>query len=386
MKRRQFLAAGGACCASLVSSRGRAQAAESYLVPERFERPDLASDEGGLWAIMDREEKLLRRSPLVLRDSRLTGYVQDIACRLGAGHCPDIRVFLVRTPMFNASMAPNGMMQVWTGLLLRMDNEAQLAAVIGHEIGHYLQRHTVERLRDIKSRAAASQVLGLFGLVGAIGSLAVLASAYGYSRDQEREADRIGAWLMHRAGYKVAESALVWNNLLDEARAREGSEPSQTSPLFATHPAPPERRDNLTQLAKELPGGIDGREAFTTHTAPFLDEWQEDEVKRGQYAESLVLFSRRIASGNSPALARYYRGEVYRLRGQPGDLDLAWADYQAAAADATPPSPAFRGIGLLARQRGQKDEARQAFVRYLELAPDAPDSALIRAYLEELDS
>jgi predicted Zn-dependent protease len=265
-----------------------------------------------------------------------------------------------------------------------MDNEAQLAAVLGHEIGHYLQRHTVERLRDIKSKAAASQVLGLFGLVGAIGSLAVLASAYGYSRDQEREADRIGAWLMHRAGYKVAESALVWNNLLDEARARDGSEPSQTSPLFATHPAPPERRDTLALLAKELPDGIDGREAFQAHTAPYLAEWQEDEVKRGQYAESLVLFSRRIASGNAPGLAHYYRGEVYRLRGQAGDPDLAWMDYQAAAADTTPPPQAFRGIGLLARQRGRQADARTAFERYLAMEPEAPDSALIKSYLEEL--
>ena len=64
------------------------------------------------------------------------------------------QVHLVRTPLFNASMAPNGMMQVWTGLLLRVDDEAQLAAVLGHEFGHYLARHSTERLRDAKSRSA----------------------------------------------------------------------------------------------------------------------------------------------------------------------------------------------------------------------------------------
>ena len=109
----------------------------------------MASDEGGYgpsWTGRNR----LRRSPFNLRDPKLRSYVQDIACRLGAGHCPDIRVHLVRTPYFNASMAPNGMMQVWSGLLLRVDNEAQLAAVLGHEIGHYLARHSVERLRDVK--------------------------------------------------------------------------------------------------------------------------------------------------------------------------------------------------------------------------------------------
>ena len=85
---------------------------------------------------------------IATHDLKLHAYVEDIACRLGASHCPDIRVHIVRTPWFNASMAPNGMMQVWSGLLLRADNEAQLAAVLGHEIGHYISRHSVERLRD----------------------------------------------------------------------------------------------------------------------------------------------------------------------------------------------------------------------------------------------
>ena len=56
-------------------------------------------------------------------------------------------------PQFNAMMAPNGMMLVWSGLLLRVENEAQLAAILGHELGHYLERHSVEQLRAAKDRA-----------------------------------------------------------------------------------------------------------------------------------------------------------------------------------------------------------------------------------------
>ncbi|MDD5248511.1 MAG: M48 family metallopeptidase [Rhodocyclaceae bacterium] len=385
MNRRQLLAAAGASCvAGLLARPAWAQSAANYAVPPRFVRPDIASDEGGLWAMMDREEKSLRRSPLVLRDADLKAYVEGIACRLGADHCADIRVFLVRTPLFNANMAPNGMIQIWTGLLLRMENEAQLAAVIGHEIGHYLQRHSLERLRDIKSKAAFGQVLGLLGLVGAVGQVAVLASAYAYGREHENEADRIGAFLMHQAGYDVAESAKVWENLLQEAQARDGAEPDKSSPLFATHPAPPERRDALEQLAKALPGGTKGSAAYAAHTARFLDEWLQDEVKRGQYAESLVLLTRLIASGTASALASYYRGEAYRLRGGADDQELALADYRTSAADPNPPAQAFRGIGLIARQRGQRAEAAQAFARYLELAPDAPDSAFIKVYISEL--
>lgn len=386
MNRRRLLKAGCAFGAGLIARQLWAQSAVDYAVPNRFDRPNTATDEGGLWAIMDREEKALRRSPLLLRDEKLKAYVQDICCRLGAEHCPDIRVFLVRTPMFNASMAPNGMMQVWSGLLLRVENEAQLAAVLGHEIGHYLQRHSVERLRDVKSKSAFGQVLGLFGAVGAIGQLAVAASAMAYGRDHEREADRIGAYLMHKAGYDVSEAAKVWSNLLAETKAREGKESSQSAPLFATHPAAPERQANLEQIAKTLPGGITGKEAYFAQIRPFLDEWLQDEVKRGQYAESLVFLSREIARGAVPDLMSYYRGEVYRLRAQPGDQGLALADYQAAANSANPPPPAFRGIGLIARQQGQRQEAIQALARYLELAPDAPDAAFIKTYISELSS
>ena len=104
----------------------------------------------------------LRRSTSSARP-QLNQYVQELACRLAGDHCPDIRVNLVSTPQFNASMAPNGMMQVWTGLLLRVENEAQLTAILGHEIGHYLARHSVERMRQIKSGTAVGQFLALFG-------------------------------------------------------------------------------------------------------------------------------------------------------------------------------------------------------------------------------
>lgn len=386
MKRREILTASAACCCAGLLARPALGQALNYSSPERFARPDVASDEGGLWALMDREEKALRRSPLVIRDDPLKSYIQDIACRLGDGHCPDIRTFIVRTPLFNASMAPNGMMQVWTGLLLRMENEAQLAAVIGHEIGHYLQRHSIERLRDIKSKSAVGQVLGLFGLVGALGQIAVLASAYAYGRDHEHEADRIGAVLMHRAGYDVGEASKVWHNLLMEVRAREGKEPDQTAPLFATHPAAPERRENLDKYAAELPGGTTGNEAWRRHVERYLDEWLQDEAKRGQYDESLALLTRQLESGFAPGLMRYYRGETYRLRAKEGDLERALADYRDAAQTPNPPAAAFRGTGLLSRQQGNKDEAVRNLRRYLELAPTAPDAAFIQSYLAELGS
>jgi Zn-dependent protease with chaperone function len=383
MNRRNLLAAG---CAWCVSTGARAQGLPDYSVPDRYTKPDLSSDEGGLWAIMDREERNLRRSPFALRDAELKGYLEDLACKLGGKHCPDIRVHVVRTGMFNASMAPNGMMVIWTGLLLRIENEAQLAAVMSHEIAHYLQRHSIERLRDIKSKAAFGQFLGALGLVGALAQLAVLAGAFAFSREQETEADRIGAFLMHQAGYDVAESPRIWGNLVEEARAREGKDTEKNSPMFATHPTPPERQRTLEQIAAAVPGGVVNSEGYAKITRRFLPDWLEDEMRRGQYEETVTFLTRNLNRSNAPSLMLYQRGEVYRIRNAKGDSDLAIADYQAAVGRGDEPVQTHRGLGLLARQQGNKELARKELQRYLDLAPDAPDASLIKSYLPELNS
>jgi predicted Zn-dependent protease len=287
----------------------------------------------------------------------------------------------MRTPYFNASMAPNGMMQVWSGLMLRVDNEAQLAAVLGHEIGHYLARHSVERLRAAKSHSATATVMSMFGVIGVIGQLGVLANMTGYSRDHEREADRIGVTLMRSAGYDPAQASKIWENLLLETKA--SAEDRRPSPLFASHPAPEERMEVLEKLAQANPGGGAKEAEWNQAVKPFLHQWLGDEVKRGQREESLALLGRMIArSPNGDYL--YARGETYRLRGKEGDLDAALADYRAAVGAGGEPPETYRGLGAVYRSRKEMPEAKASFQRYLEVAPNAPDAAMIKNYLEEI--
>jgi predicted Zn-dependent protease len=293
-------------------------------------------------------------------------------------------VYLVRTPLFNASMAPNGMMQVWTGLMLRMENEAQLAAVLGHEIGHFLQRHGVERLRDVKSRLAFAQVLGVFGLVGAIGQIGVIASAYAYTRDQEREADSIGFELMRRSGYDVSQASRVWENLLAEIKARPDYDPVRSGPMLATHPAPDERRETLQKLAQANPGGAAGETEYASAMSAFQREWLREEVKRGQHEESIALLSRMAQLWPTRADLLWARGEVHRLRAANKDIDAALADFNAAIQLGNEPPETHRGLAYIYRARSQRPEALSEFQRYIELAPDAIDGNLIKNYIAEL--
>jgi predicted Zn-dependent protease len=393
MKRREILRWGCAHCALLAVAASRAGAqipttadggAGTWTMPPRFAAPDLASEEGGLWAAMEREEQRLRRSPFLIRDEKLRAYLQGIACRLAEPHCPDTRVYPIRNAQFNANMAPNGMMQVWSGLLLRMDNEAQLAAVVAHEIGHFLQRHSLEKLRDAKARSAASILVAPFGLVGVVGQLALIASMFAYSRDQEREADTIGVQLMAAAGYDTTQASLVWANLLAEVAARPNADARQTSILFATHPPSEERRDELKRLARS--GGETFEQTYRETMSPWQFALLEDELKRGQYEESIALLDRKIALSPERPDLRFFRAETRRLRAQGTDLDQALAELSEASRMQAAPPQTYRSLGLVLRTRNDRAGAADAFKRYLELAPAAPDAGIINSYLSELQS
>lgn len=381
MNRRRWLRWGCAHCASLAGLS--AAQTPDWSAPARFSKPDLATDEGGLWAMMDREEARLRRSPFRIRDDALTAYLTDLTCRMAGAHCPDLRVYAVRAPYFNASMAPNGMMQVWSGLMLRVDNEAQLASVIGHEIGHYLQRHSLERLRDVRSRAAFGQFLGMFGLVGAIGALATMAGALAFSRDHEREADRIGVQLVRGIGLDPREAALVWGNLLDELRATPGNDPSKDSILFATHPPSDERRATLDALTIGAQGDK-GEASWRARLAPHRRGLLEDEIKRNKPFETVALMTRLLGAEPGHPDLLHCRGEAYRLRATPGDTELALADLHAASSHPHAPPSSHRAVADLHRTAGRTEPARDAYRRYLDQAPDAPDAAMVRQTLEEL--
>lgn len=385
--RRSFLRSACRHClgfGALAGASAFAQDLSAIKVPPRFSRPASNTDEGGLWGLMDREEMRLKRSPLTIQDKALKDYLTDLVCRLSDGHCPDIRVHAVRMPHFNAMMAPNGMMLVWSGLLLRVENEAQLVAILGHELGHYLERHQVEQLRAAKSQAVLSTMVGMVGGVGGfLGQMGLMANMFAFSRDHEARADRMGMRLMRHAGYDGREAAVVWENLLAELQVTGGKDAGKRGDLFETHPATAGRRDELLQLAGDA-GGELGAERLRKVIAPLRPGWLQDEVKRGQYEESLILFGRMLKKDPQDAEVLQARGEVFRRRDEPGDADKALADLQRASRLPGAPAETFRSLGLVHRQRNDPAAAAQALETYLAKAPQAPDAGLLRSYLEEM--
>lgn len=352
-------------------------------------RPALDTDEAGLWMAMDRGEEKLKTSGNLVRDEALNEYVSGIVCTLAGPHCPDIRTYVVRVPHFNASMAPNGVMQVWTGLILRTHNEAQLATVLGHEIAHYLRRHSLQRFRDVKDTAnfliffqMATAAAGV-PVAGNVASLIAMGSLMAFSRDQEREADGMGLRSLAEAGYDPREAVKVWDNLIREEEADEDKETRFL--FFATHPPPEERSETLQRLAeqaiKDEPAGKTGRDTFHAVVLPHRAKYLRDELHLRRFSRTEELLKILLEDGANTGELGYFQGELYRLRGEEGDPDKALEAYRKALQAGQAPPQIHRSMGLVYLKLGEQEKARASFSKYLELVPDASDREMIRSMM-----
>ncbi len=374
---------GGLCCCSALALVGcAAPVAEGRI--ETGYKPQLATDEGGLWHAMDKAEVDVKRSDKLVRDPDLNAYVADIMCRLAGDNCRDVRTYILRVPYFNASMAPNGMMQVWSGLLLRTQNEAQLAAVLGHELGHYLERHQLQRWREARATTDVAAVFAIgFGVVGAgVAAVAAQSSISAFSRDQERRADEIGLQLMTKAGYRPLEASRVWEQLVaEEAAAKDKSEKSV---FFASHPAAEERMATLRAKAEAAGGASEATfaERYRDRMSKMRSVLLQDELKLRQYERSLVVLQQLSADGEDGEIA-FFSGEVHRLRDEGDDRIRARECFERAVALGGCPVETYRSLGLVQLRSGDHAAADASFGRYLELKPDATDRDMIRSYLSK---
>lgn len=348
-------------------------------------RPDSGSDEAGLWMQVERYERDLKTSQTRIRDKVVNEFVGDIMCRLAGSHCPDLRSYVVRVPVFNATCSPNGMVQVYSGLLLRCGSESQLAAVLGHEFAHYLKRHSLQRMRDARDRGAFMAALSLgTGAVGAgsLGDLASIIARAGqmaFSRDHEREADEVGLKLMADAGYDPFAAATMWRRLSDERKA--GDLDDDFDLFTSTHPSVNERIETLTKLAEKRGGGSAAPNRLADAIAPIRGMLLTDEINRGHFKQTEKLLDLLMADGRNPGELLYFKGELHRRRGKDGDDNIALGFYHDACEAAGAPPEAFRSVGLMRWRRGEKNSAREYFGRYLGLKPDAPDRDMIKSYL-----
>ena len=208
----------------------------------------------------------VRRQVPELADAAARSYVRDIGRRLvaraGGARYPYSFTIANRCEI-NAFALPGGPVWIHRGAIEAAQNEAQLAGVLAHEIVHISKRHAAER---ITKQLVANGLIGTMGvLLGndrsaqrAQMGARLLAGGYmlKFSRQDEREADDVGAIIVRRAGWDAREMAVFMENLAKE----QAKNPRDVAAFLSSHPAPAERAARLRQSARS--GGVRDTVAF----------------------------------------------------------------------------------------------------------------------------
>ncbi|MFO7812540.1 MAG: M48 family metalloprotease [Pelovirga sp.] len=359
---------------------------------------------------------------------QITAYVKDIGGRLAAvsdRQLPyEFQVINDSTP--NAWALPGGKIAINRGLLTEMQSEAELAAVLGHEIIHAAARHSAQSMqRGMLLQGAviaATMAAGNSEYAGlAMGGASIAAGLVSqkYSREAETEADYYGMLYMSRAGYDPAAAVELQQTFV---RLSEGRQSNWLEGLFASHPPSQERVDaNRRTLESLPPGGERGEERYRRMMAPLLaaqksyDAYDEGRkaLNDNRVERALALAEQAIAGEPKEALFYGLRGDALRKQGRERDAIAAFDQalqrqpeyfhyylqrglaYQAlgetgpANADLErsvallPTAPAMNSLGQLALKQGDRTRAMEYFTG--AAASDSPAGHQAYASLVRLD-
>ncbi len=202
-------------------------------------------------------------------DQKLTAYINGVGQKLAAVSDRKLpyKFKVLNNSVPNAWALPGGKIAINRGLLMYLHNEAELAAVLGHEIVHAAAKHAVRQMSRGMLLQTAVVATTVTTQGESYGGLAQLGTGLGaqllstkYGRDAERESDHYGMIYMSRAGYDPQGAVELQRTFV---KLSEGKNQSGLSALFASHPASQERVDNNIAMLQNLPqGGYKGEQAF----------------------------------------------------------------------------------------------------------------------------
>ncbi|MEQ8860060.1 MAG: M48 family metalloprotease [Pseudomonadales bacterium] len=328
-------------------------------------------------------------------DEALTGYVQRVGQRVAdhSGVELPYEFVVLNNSVPNAWALPGGKLAINRGLLTELRNEAELAAVLGHEIVHAAGRHGAKAIE----RGVVSQVVMVGVAIGAanteyagsaLGAAQMAAGLLNqkYGRDAEREADYYGTRFMARAGYDPYAAVTLQETFL---RLSEGRSSSWLEGLFSSHPPSAERVANNRSLVADLraegfAGGEFGADAYQAALRPLRRDAQAyaayDEAREllagdgsGRPTEAALeqaesLLERAIAQQDREAAFHGLRGDL-RLAGR--SYDAAEVDYDRAIERDDGYFAYYLGRGVARARQGRQRQAEEDFSRSLGLLPTA---------------
>lgn len=359
-------------------------------------------EEKGIWAIGLAHQTKVRGTDELVNNPELETYLEGIVAHLMGPMLQDIGmdvdVLVFRESTVNAWVYPNGTVAVQTGLLAAMENEAQLAAILGHEVSHFLNRHAFIQIKAKQKQSFIGKGLGVLAtaaVAAKTGSVntGLLDSGQiwtdlvtsGYSRKLETAADRQGLQLMMAAGYPPEQALPAF-----ETMRQDEDNVVNVAKMWSSHPDIDARKKNLSKQIKKAKAstgseGLDAERYLRAVSVAALNNTQL-QLQLRQFDLAISRLQKFTQLLSDDPRGHYLLGEAYRKQDPQGNLDARIGAYQKAIATSSSLADPYRELGMVFRQQGKKAEADGAFTTYLKLAPQAADAPIIAWYRDNLRS
>lgn len=335
-----------------------------------------------------------------VQDNELNQYISTVGTSVASvSHRPKMPFSFraVNAVYANAYAFPGGSIAVTRGLLLSLNNEAELAGLLGHEVAHVAARHTASRMSKAMLLNLAVVLTGVIvstkdekaGMItaglGMIGSTLLLAK---YSREDERQADELGMEYMVKAGY--APSGMV--GLMDHLRRLSNRQPDVIEKMFSSHPMSEERYQTAVKRMTTVYGD---RQSLTEARERYMDRTAElrrlkdviENLQNGQkamaekkYQESESFFKKGLAQAPDDYAALVMMGALKIVKNE-----LKEAEKFAEAARLVYPQEAqsYNLSGTARLLQKKYALALESFDQYEKILPEDPNPAFYKGFSQE---
>ena len=350
----------------------------------------------------DREKMIMKQvaeavqkiesSDLIIKNDSLTNYINSVALKLFGREIIDkykIDIKIIRDKDFNAFAFPDGHIYIHSGLLGQMDNEAQLAALIGHESIHVINGHAFKGSKNLEDKANSIALLNILtagiggGLIGLAGSITGELSIYGYARDLETEADVFGLDYYIKAGYDPNESTVLFQHLIDQLKANKIEEPY----YYSTHPKLSSRIEKYKELLNKNYRNVKSdfkNETVFYNNASFIIALSAEMMiaaNQPQFAKKSIgrLLDRDSLSANN----WYLRAEMQRKLSANAESDSVVSLYSKSISCDSTFAPSLKRLGVIHYKKKDYRKCVEYLEKYFVMVPDDKDRKFLQSYIDK---
>lgn len=329
-----------------------------------------------------REQSAIAQRSLLYREPQLEHFLENVTAALLPVEAPEgirPRVVLIREPSLDAYSFADGAIYIHTGLFARLENEAELALLLAHELVHITRQHALRALVAYPPESDApllnrvlSDSLSWFQDTATLSGMGKPSEELmSLRRSLEQEADRMGLDMVIQAGYDPHEAIEIFDNLIEN----RGDKPAK------------ERAAAILQALSTndviRTGGLTDRSAFGKRLEALVLDQGWLELRHGWWDGALQCARRLVRDAPANGRGHYLLGEILRRRDEAGDVPQALTHFlQAIAVDPSLREP-YKAIGLIHFKQGQARLAKGFFEKALDQAPHSHDNAYLRSYLAQ---